>query len=115
MSEKGIRHLLREYLELHQPDIISIVLKKYHPAQLHITWFDLPAEHINCFPDELFEYALNQQLFYWNSYSKEVKFDEIKNLFLSDRKQELVNLLKFFKYRITIEKHNPYLKELIFE
>ena len=112
MSEKGIRHLLREYLELHQPDIISIVLKKYHPAQLHITWFDLPAEHINCFPDELFEYALNQQLFYWNSYSKEVKFDEIKNLFLSDRKQELVNLLKFFKYRITIEKHNPYLKEL---
>ena len=41
-----------------------------------------------------------------------MKFDEIKNLFLSDRKQELVNLLKFFKYRITIEKHNPYLKEL---
>ena len=28
MSEKGIRHLLREYLELHQPEIISIVLKK---------------------------------------------------------------------------------------
>lgn len=41
-----------------------------------------------------------------------MEFDEIENVFLSDRKQELIHLLKFFKYRITIKKNNPYLKEL---
>lgn len=112
MSEKGIRHLLREYIELHSPEIISIVLKKYHPDKLQITWFELSAKHINCFPDSLFEYAVYQQLLHWHSYSGEVEFDEIKNVLLSNRQQELVDLLNSFKYRIRIKKDNLRVKEL---
>ncbi len=112
MSEKGIRHLLREYIELHSPELISIVLKKYHPDNLQITWFDLPAEHINCFPDSLFQYALYQQLLHWHGYSRKVEFDEIKNVLLSNRQQELIDLLNLFKYQIIIKKDNPWAKEL---
>ncbi len=112
MSEKGIRHLLHDYITLHSPNIISVILNKYHPDKLQITWFDLPKEYIDSFPDFLFDYALYKQLLHWNNYSKKVKFDEIENVFFSNRKLELIRTLNTFKYQITLEKDNLYKDEL---
>lgn len=112
MSEKGIRHLLREYIELHSPDIIPVILKKYHPNKLQIIWFDLPKEHIDYFPDCLFNYAMYKQLFYWNNHSKEINFNKIENTFFSNRKLELISLLNSFKYKIIIKKNCSYIEEL---
>lgn len=112
MSEKGIRHLLCDYISLHSPDILSIILNKYHSDKLQIIWFNLPKEHINCFEDELFDYALHKQLLYGHQYSKVIKFDEIENVFFSNRKLDLIRALNLFKYRIQIEKDNPSIKEL---
>jgi len=112
MSEKGIRHLLSSYIELHSPSIISSVLKKYNPDQLQITWFDLPTEFINYFPDHLFNYALDFQLLRSHSHNKEIDFKDIQNVFHSNRKKELIVNLKFLKYRIKISADHPSINEL---
>lgn len=112
ISEKGIRHLLCDYITLHSPNIIPIALNKYHLDKLQITWFNLPKEHIDAFPDFLFNYALYEQLMHWNNYSKNIKFDEIENVFFSNRKSELIHVLNTLKYQITVKKDTPYKEEL---
>jgi len=112
MSEKGIRHLLRSYIELHSPEIISTLLKKYHPDLLEITWFDLPKEFINYFPDYLFNYAMNSQLLKWHSHNREVDFKDVQNVIYSNRKTELIETLKLFKYHIRISADHPSANEL---
>lgn len=112
MSEKGIRHLLCNYITLHSPNIIPIVLNKYHPDKLQITWFDLPKEHIDYFPDSLFNYALYKQLLHWHSHFRNIKFDEIENVFFSNRKSELIHVLNACKYQIMVKKDNSHKDEL---
>jgi hypothetical protein len=112
MSEKGIRHLLSSYVELHSPEIISTLLTKYHPDWYQITWFDLSAEFINHFPDSLFNYAMNSQLLKWHSNNKEIEFRDIQNVLSSNRKAELIKTLKVLKYRIRIPVNHPSVKEL---
>lgn len=112
MSEKGIRHLLCDYITLHSPNIIPVILNNYHPDRLQITWFNLPKEHIDSFPDSLFNYALYKQLLYWNNHSKSIKFDEIQNVLFSNRKLELIRVLNTFKYQIAVNKDNLYKDEL---
>jgi len=109
MSEKGVRHLLSRYAELHSPEIISTLLQKHAPDWYQITWFDLSPEFINHFPDRLFNYALNSQLL---GYGKEIDFKDIQNLISSKRKIELINTLKFLKYRIRIPANHPSVNEL---
>ncbi len=111
MSEKGIRYLLRNYIELHSPDIISSVLKKYPPDSLEIIWFDLPKEYINYFPDSLFKYAFSH-LFRRSTYSKEIDFNDIHNVFNSNRKTELIKVIKFSNFCIKINSDHPHVKEL---
>jgi len=112
MSEKGIRHLLCSYIQLHSPDIISTLLKKYHPDWYQITWFDLSAEFINHFPDRLFNYAMNSQLLNWHSYSKKIEFRDIQNVLSSKRKTELIKALKVLQYRLIIPEDHPSVNEL---
>jgi len=112
MSEKGIRHLLNSYIQLHSPEIISLLLKKYQPDSLNITWFELPPEFINHFPDRLFNYAMNSQLLQWNSHSREIDFKDIQNVFYSKRKTQLLETLKILKYRTRIIENHPALNEL---
>jgi hypothetical protein len=112
MSEKGIRHLLSSYIQLHSPDIISTLLQKYHPDWYQITWFDLSPEFINHFPDRLFNYAMNSQLLKWHSYSKEIEFRDIQNTLISKRKTELIETLKLLKYKIRIPANHPSINEL---
>ena len=112
MSEKGIRHLLTDYIELHTPEIIPHILKKFHPDNLQITWFDLPSEFINGFSDILFNYALYQQLFQWNRYNKKIEYKDVKNILYSKKKQKFIDEVKFLKYHIKITKGDAEIKFL---
>jgi hypothetical protein len=112
MSEKGIRGLLTNYIELHSPEILSILLDKYHPDNLQITWFDLSKEYINYFSDNLFNYAMYSQLLYWHNHSKEIDCKDIENVFYSNRKMELIDELKSLKYRIRIPENHTFIQEL---
>jgi hypothetical protein len=112
MSEKGIRNLLKNYIELHPPEIISILLKKYHPDWYEITWFDLPKEFINLFPDSLYNFAMNSQLLQWHSHSREIDFKDIENVYYSNRKAKLIETLQFLKFSIRISADNPLVNEI---
>jgi len=112
MSEKGIRNLLTNYITLHSPDIISILLKKYHPDWYNITWFDLSKEFINFFPDSLFNYAMNKQLLQWHSHTREIDFKDIQNVYYSNRKSILIETLLFFRFSIRISLEHPLIDEI---
>lgn len=112
LSEKGIGHLLTNYIELHEPKIIGNIINKYNPNDLWITWFDLSPKYIDVFPDNLFNHALYKQLLHYHEYSKEIDFNEIENVLLSNRKFQLINSLNIFRYQIKISSNHPYFKEL---
>lgn len=112
MSEKGIRQLLLNFIELHSPDIISLLVDKRHPDKYEIIWFDLSTKYINHFSDSLFNYALHSQLLHWHSHNKIVDFKEIRNVIGSNRELKLIETLQFRRYSIRIPEDHPSVKIL---
>lgn len=105
MSEKGIRHLLADYISCHSPEIINKVLDTFSIDELNISWFNLPSKHINNFPDRLFDYATSKLLTY-HDHSRQLEFDEIRNVYYSSKWDKLLDDLKFLKYRIRIPENS---------
>ena len=101
---------LSDFIEQHSTNIISFIESKYSLEELRIEWFYLPIEYINVLSDRIFNYALNQILTYHRS-NKEIELREIKNILYSNRKNELISTLDFWRYSIRIEKSSPLLKE----
>lgn len=101
MSEKGIRHLLADYIGIHSPGIVEKVIGDHDLQDLNIIWFNLPPEHISAFPEQVFNDAMNT-LSEHNSYRQEVDFKDIANVFYSSKWKELLEDLKFFRYKIRI-------------
>lgn len=111
MSEKGIRHLLTDYISSHSPEIINKVLDVFSIDELNITWFNLPPEHISNFPERLFNYATNALLTY-HRHNKQLEFNEIRNVFYSSKWNDLLDDLKFLRYKIRVPENSTELKEL---
>lgn len=111
MSEKGIRHLLTAYIDIHEPSIIDKVLKSYDLDELNIIWFNLSSKHIGAFPKTLFNYATNT-LFEHNRSRQEVNFRDIQNVFYSLKWPVLLERLKFFRYKIRVLKNAQELEKL---
>lgn len=57
MSEKGIYHLLTEYINLHEPNIIKTILNGFELEYLEVNWFQLSSMHISSFSNKLFNFA----------------------------------------------------------
>jgi hypothetical protein len=111
MSEKGIRHLLNSYITLHSPDMLLTILDKYDIEDLEISFFDLPAEFIDLFPDRVFHYAMEKILKY-NHYYKTIDFEEIENTFYSKVWERIITILKNLEYKIKIPGSHPLVDEL---
>lgn len=111
MSEKGIRHLLNSYITLHSPDMLLTILDKYDIEDLEISFFDLPAEFIDSFPDRVFHYAMEKILKY-NHYYKTIDFEEIENTFYSKVWERIITILKNLEYKIKIPGSHPLVDEL---
>jgi hypothetical protein len=111
MSEKGIRHLLTDYITIHPPEIIEKVLHCFRLVDLNISWFNLPPKHIDSFPDKLFNYATSNLLTY-NRHNRELKFEDLENVFYSSKWMELLEDLRFLKYKIRITEDSKHLNEL---
>lgn len=111
MSEKGIRHLLTDYISNRSPEIIEKVLDGFSKEDLNISWFDLPPKHINNFPEKLFNYATNTLLTY-HRHNKQLDFNAIKNVFYSSKWMDLLEDLKLLKYKIRIPESSRELKKL---
>lgn len=111
MSEKGIGHLFNSYIELHSPEILTKILEKNTINDLQIHWFDLPAKFIDLLPDTVFSYEMNK-IIRQGSYFKTIDFDEIKNVFKSNYRDELVIMIKALNYIVKISKSSPMIGEL---
>jgi hypothetical protein len=111
MSEKGIRHLLTDYINLHAPSIVEKVVDNFEIEDLNISWFNLTPKHISDFPDGVFNYAV-RKVFEFNHFQKEVDFKDISNVFYSSRWLNLLEKLKFFKFKIRIPINSKELKEI---
>ncbi|MCW7498569.1 hypothetical protein ND860_18685 [Leptospira levettii] len=112
MSEKGISFLLASYIELHSIEIIQYICDNYDFKLLQISWFHLSSHFIDSFPDYLFEYALFHQLLGRNNYEKEIEYSEVENLIYSNRRDELLNTLLKFQYKIKVPYNNSFKNEL---
>jgi hypothetical protein len=105
VSEKGYRGLLASFIQQYTPNVISFMVKNFNLEDLRISWFDLPCEYINAFPEIVFNIALKKILEY-HRYNKEIDFEEISNVFDSNWSDELKNILNLTKYKVRISKNN---------
>jgi len=111
MSEKGVRHLLCEYLSLHNPEIIKILFENYHLDNLLLSCFDLPSSHIDVLPENVFNQSLNQLMRYHSS-NKRIDFSEIENVYHSSKWQNLYDKLKFFRFGLNAKEDSIELNNL---
>lgn len=111
MSEKGIRHILTDYINLHSPKIVEIVIDNFEIENLNISWFNLSPNHISEFSDRVFNYAV-RKVIESNHYRKKVDFKDISNVFYSSRWLNLLDELKFLRYKIRVPEKTKELKEL---
>lgn len=111
MSEKGIRNLLADYISTHSPSIIKKVIKLYDLDELNISWFDLPPNHISAFPEKVFNYAMNT-LWRQNRFNHEIDFNSISNVFYSSKWADLLENLKFFRFKIRVSDNAIELEKL---
>lgn len=101
VSEKGYRMLLLEYLTAHDVEMIGKVIGEFDLDELKVEWFRLPADHIDQFPDFLFNFSLNK-IFRYHSSSKSIPLDELENVLSSKRRQELIKILRLLYFRIEV-------------
>lgn len=101
ISEKGHRHLFNDYIQQHSIGIIEFLHKNFDFKDLLVQWLDLPPDYVNVFPDFIFQYELKEKLNY-HHYNKEIDFNELENVFKSNRLDELKNVLTLWKYKVRI-------------
>lgn len=111
LSEKGVRHLLEEYIEQHSTSIIDILVKYFDINKLEVSWFSLPTNHINCFPDSIFNLSI-ERLLQHNIYDKQIDFNDIQNILSSNRCNQFRDILEVNKFRVRISKRNKKTKSL---
>jgi hypothetical protein len=111
MSEKGIRHLLTDYIKLHSTRILSQIERNFELNDLNITWFKLPQAFINCFSDELFSFALRQFLRTY-SYSRKIDINDIQNTYKSNWWKAILRKIELFQFRIEVKDTHPLAEEL---
>ncbi len=110
-SEKGIRSLFTDYINIHSPKTIFDVINKFDTYEIEVSWFHLTKAHINKMPEAIFNFALNQTI-QRSSHSREVDFKEIENIFKTNKWQKLIDKLMFFRFSISISKTHKLLKKL---
>ncbi len=105
ISEKGHRYLFNDYIEQHSPEIIEFLYKHFDFTDLLIQWLDLQPAYINVFPDFIFQNKLKERLYYHRT-RKEIEFQELENVFKSNRLEELKYVLNLWEYRVLIQNNH---------
>lgn len=105
MSEKGIRHLLENYIETHKVNIIEILEENFDLTELQVEWFNLPIEYINNFSQELFEIAFKRIIRY-HSVSRKIRINDIENVLNSIYGEQVLEILANLNYTIEIPEHH---------
>ncbi|EKO33131.1 hypothetical protein LEP1GSC179_0147 [Leptospira santarosai str. MOR084] len=59
MSEKGIRHLFNDYIELHSPNILHTIERNFEFDEISVNWFQLPVIFMDSFSQNIFREAVS--------------------------------------------------------
>lgn len=111
LSEKGIRHLLKDYIEIHDISILKVLEKKFDLDDLQVNWFDLPVEYINVFTLNMFNLAINQ-IYRYNQGSLKVDISNVENVLISNWRDDILKKFSFQKFAIDIPDKHPLLNML---
>jgi hypothetical protein len=105
ISEKGHRYLFNDYIQQHPVEIIEFLHNHFDFKDLLVQWLKLPPNYINVFPDLIFQNELKEKLDY-HHYNREVDFNELENVFKSNRLDELKYVLNLWNYKIRISSNH---------
>jgi hypothetical protein len=114
ISEKGHRYLFNDYIKQHSVGIIEFLYNNFDYKDLLVQWLDLPPDYINVFPDFIFQNELKERLFYHRT-NKEIEFQELENVFKSNRFEELKYVLNLWKYKVRIPSNHTFKDWLLSE
>jgi hypothetical protein len=87
------------------------LVKYFDINKLEVSWFSLPTNHINCFPDSIFNLSI-ERLLQHNIYDKQIDFNDIQNILSSNRCNQFRDILEVNKFRVRISKRNKKTKSL---
>jgi hypothetical protein len=108
MSEKGIRTIFNDYIIEHDPSILLIIDQHFNIEDLQIYWFDLPKEYISSFSDRIFNYAFDELVKY-NYRSRDINYNELKNLINSTRWNETKTRLEMLAFTINVPSNKKHI------
>lgn len=111
MSEKGIRHVLENYIEIHASDILKVLEENFELSELQIEWFELSVDYINTFSSRLFDVAM-KKIIHYNSGSRKVRISDIENALTSKYKADVLYVLSIVKFTIEIPENHYLIKSL---
>lgn len=103
LSEKGIRHILHNYVCKCDKSIITLMRDNFELEDLKINWLELPTIHIEMLSTDEFEILMCFE-FDRNYIYDEVKYSDIKNALNSKFKNRILKTMKMldkslqFKY-----------------
>lgn len=111
MSEKGIRHIFNDYIELHSPEILTTIENNFKLEEIYVDWFQLPINFINSFSVNIFQEAVSQ-LLRRNQVSRTLEVEEIENVVSSQWNLDFAAILKKNNFKVEIEKEHNLVSEL---
>lgn len=101
-SERGYRGIMANYFMLHEPKFILQVLTEYDFKILRISWFHLDVAYIDILPESIYNYKINEQMYY-NRSTQEMNISDIENLLHSKFLENLKVDLSFSRFAVTLK------------
>ncbi|WP_373553380.1 hypothetical protein [Haliscomenobacter sp.] len=103
MTEKGVRHLLSEFIKLYAPSkIISCLEEKFEPEDLEIEWFKLPPKYINKISERTYKIEESRLIRHHRTLS--IPLDEIENVLNSNKNERLISTLNYSRAKISFKR-----------
>ncbi|MDI7226608.1 hypothetical protein [Leptospira santarosai] len=111
MSEKGIRHLFNDYIELHSPNILHTIERNFEFDEISVNWFQLPVIFMDSFSQNIFREAVSQ-LLRSNQVSRTLEVEEIEKVVSSKWNSTFSEIMKIYDFKVKINKDHKLVSKL---
>jgi hypothetical protein len=113
-SEKGIRHLLRNYIDMKDESLIHKLdqIGTFDDSDFPLDIFDLIPEKINCLDIKHIDRRISELLSYHN-YGENIEYHEIRNALHSKYCSRVLDAIDYFDYKIYGAIEDKGIEELI--
>lgn len=115
-SEKGIRHLLRSYINMKDDSLINklVQMGAFDDSDFPVDIFDLIPEKINCLDVKHIDYRIHEMLSY-HSYGKTIEYTDITNPLQSKYCRRVLDAIDDYGYKISGLIDDEKIEEMITE